>query len=100
MAKYTPGPWRIGVRQPTSDKFIYGNLGEEIADCDRLLNFSDDNLANARLIAQAPAMLDSLVTMTEALRLMVRDNPSHPMARHCLDIIETAIARNMTGVAV
>ena len=52
--KHTPGPWRIGVRQPHSDKFIYGADGTEIANCDRLTNFPDENLANARLIAAAP----------------------------------------------
>ena len=54
--KHTPGPWHIGVRQPTSDKFIYGQNGEEIADCDMINNFPENNLANARLIAAAPTM--------------------------------------------
>lgn len=60
MSKHTPGPWHIGVRQPNSDKFIYGQNGEEIANCDRLTNFPDVNLANARLIAAAPELLEAL----------------------------------------
>lgn len=65
--KHTPGPWTIGVRQPTSDKFIYGPLGEEIADCDRLLNFPEENLANANLIAAAPELLAALEFTLAAL---------------------------------
>jgi hypothetical protein len=52
--------WHIGVRQTTYDKFIYGAKGEEIADCDMKTNFEDVNLANARLIAAAPEMLELL----------------------------------------
>lgn len=56
MSKHTQGPWHIGVRQPTSDKFIYGPKGEEIADCDMQTNFTENNTANAALIAAAPTM--------------------------------------------
>jgi hypothetical protein len=58
--QYTPAPWKIGVRQPSSDKFIYGPSGEEVADCDRLFNTPQENLANARLIAAAPELLEAL----------------------------------------
>lgn len=59
-ATHTPAPWSIGVRQPNSDKFIYGSKGEEIANCDRLTNFPEENLANAQLIASAPELLEAL----------------------------------------
>ena len=64
--QYTAGPWHIGVRQPNSDKFVYGPAGEEIADCDRLTNFPDNNLANARLIAAAPDLLHTLQSIVDA----------------------------------
>ena len=67
MAKHTPGPWHIGARQPNSDKFIYGKAGEEVANCDRLTNFPEVNLANARLIASAPELLDALKASTKWL---------------------------------
>ena len=57
---HTPGPWHIGVRQPTSDKFIYGPQGSEVANCDRRTNFPAVELANARLIAAAPDLLSLL----------------------------------------
>ncbi len=56
----TPAPWHIGVRQPDSAAFIYGADGAEVADCDRLTNFPDVNLANANLIAAAPELLEEL----------------------------------------
>lgn len=55
--KHTRVRWHIGVRQPTSDKFIYGPKGEEIADCDMKTNSLEENLANARLVAASPEML-------------------------------------------
>lgn len=60
-------PWHIGVKQPSSDKFIYGSKGEEIADCDRLTNFPAENLANARLIAAAPELLEACKQLNKAI---------------------------------
>jgi hypothetical protein len=65
MTTHTPAPWKIGVRQPSSDKFIYGPLGEEIADCERLLNTPKENLGNARLIASSPELLSALQEVKE-----------------------------------
>lgn len=82
QAKHTAGPWHIGVRQPSSDKFIYGSKGEEVADCDRKTNFPDENLANARLIAAAPELL-------EACKNALID----PDDDHARKMIESAIAK-------
>jgi hypothetical protein len=76
---HTPGPWRIGVRQPNSDKFIYGAYGEEVADCDRLTNFPDENLSNARLIAAAPELLKALKL---GLLLIERIEPNDKLDEH------------------
>lgn len=76
QSKHTAGPWHIGVRQPSSDKFIYGSKGEEVADCDRLNNFPDENLANARLISTAPELLEALKrekAANDALLQVLRD---------------------------
>jgi hypothetical protein len=62
----TPGPWHIGVRQPSSDKFIYGKDGTEVADCDSRTNFKEENLANAHLIASAPELLDFVKRLNTA----------------------------------
>lgn len=65
-SKHTQAPWHIGIRKHSSDKFIYGAKGEEIADCDRLTNFPEENLENARLIACAPELLEILIESYDA----------------------------------
>lgn len=65
--KHTALPWRIGVRQPDSCKFIYDAKGGEVANCDMLTNFADDNLANAAFIVRACNAHDELVAVIEAL---------------------------------
>ena len=72
-AKYTPGPWHIGIRRPSSDKFIYGPSGEEVADCDMLPNHQHENTANARLISAAPELLEVLEEMTGIALWLARE---------------------------
>ena len=72
--KHTPGPWHIGVRQPNSDKFIYGPNGSEVANCDRQTNFPHENEANARLIAAAPELLGALQICSAELFAQCGDN--------------------------
>lgn len=73
--KHTPGPWHVGVRQPNSDKFVYGADGEEVANCDRLTNFPDVNLANARLVAAAPDLLEALEACESLLSAKAGKDP-------------------------
>jgi hypothetical protein len=93
--QYTPGPWHIGVRQPSSDKFIYGPQGSEVADCDRQTNFPHENLANARLIATAPELLAALrearewLVGTIELAQLPESSPCGQIALQC----EAAIAK-------
>ena len=57
---HTLGDWRIGKRGgKTGVGAIYGPKGEEIAVFSGMLS-PDEELANARLIAEAPEMLDTL----------------------------------------
>lgn len=78
--KHTPGPWRIGIRQPNSDKFIYDANGGEVANCDRITNFEADNLANARLIAQTPNLLVALVNAEAMLSAIYASGTIPPPA--------------------
>jgi hypothetical protein len=58
-AQHTPGPWELG-RIRAKIVAVYGPKGTQIADCDSISNLHEENIANARLIAQAPAMLEAL----------------------------------------
>jgi len=93
--KHTPGPWRIGVRQSNSDKFIYGANGGEVANCDRLINFADENLANARLIAAAPDLLDLLILAAQ--RVEVANEEGNPILSAWLTDANAAIAKATTN---
>ena len=53
--KRTAGPWHVGMHP---GPMVYGPQGEQVADC--TLDNGDHNGLNARLIAAAPDMLDTL----------------------------------------
>ena len=56
-ARHTPGPWEVHGRQPT---FVRANGGKKhVANTDSMGD-DEENKANARLIAAAPELLESL----------------------------------------
>ena len=56
--KHTPGPWHIGMKP---GPMIYGQNGEQVADCrcNDLLS-RDEAQANMTLLKAAPAMYEAL----------------------------------------
>ena len=56
--QHTPGPWRMGKR--AYDRAIYGQQGAEVASMLDLFHTPAESLANARLIAAAPDLLEAL----------------------------------------
>ncbi len=71
---HTPGPWHIGMRP---GPMVYGELGEQVADCRGL----DEAGHNARLIAALPDLLARLedlideVTQGEVAEQLLTLNP-------------------------
>ena len=70
--KHTPGPWTVQERITEPDNHgkysIYDAEYEYIGTCDAYLNGhhdTDKNLANARLIAAAPELLEALESIAE-----------------------------------
>jgi hypothetical protein len=62
MSAHTPGPWRATGRRVV--KWSDGGVGIGIADCSFAIpEVTDECLANARLIAAAPDLLDALRTL-------------------------------------
>ena len=57
MKAHTPGPWRVGIRP---GPIVYGQQGEQVANLHVPMVESDENKANARLIAAAPELLAAL----------------------------------------
>lgn len=91
---HTPGPWHIGVR----DKFIYGPQGEEIADCDMITNFPDENLANTRLIAAAPDLFAALGDLQKELRAHVKLDVKKHYSLMTADAAATAAIEKASGL--
>lgn len=72
--KFTPGPWVvfdqsgvIAVETEINDKEVVHWSGFDAS------SFQDDNLANAKLIAAAPDLLDALQTMLKSEWMVTHD---------------------------
>ena len=77
MSKHTPGPWEIeprevfgrGDRPGSAEIVVWDEDGEGSMIIVRDLDFDDaESQANARLIAQAPTMLQDLTDAAAQLR--------------------------------
>ena len=60
--KHTPGPWRLGlIGTPHGQgRAIYGSTGELVANLSADLLPDNEQLPNAKLIAAAPDLLETL----------------------------------------
>lgn len=92
LAAHTAGPWYIGRR--TGQSYIYGPFGEEVAGPSTFTSGNDETLANARLIASAPALLSALVGMMNRYG----DKSAHPTCDASISA-RAAIARAQVGAA-
>lgn len=98
MSAHTPGPWEIeplevfgrGDREGTAHIVLWDEDREGYTFVARALSFDDDeSVANARLIAQAPRMLDLLA---EARRTLEMWKDVAPAVSLCADIDEVLAA--------
>jgi len=84
--KHSPGPWRTG------GTVIRSSEGFGIADTDPLQNgATDQNKANARLIAAAPALLEAL--QVAVLRVELANKEGDPILSAWLPEARQAIAQ-------
>ena len=63
--KHTPGPWRIGTAPPNGEQAIGTIRGMMVAVATTGVGMEKETLANARLIAAAPELLEALRGMLE-----------------------------------
>lgn len=56
-SKHTPGPWHVGIKP---GPILYGTKGEQIADLRGHWLEDSEHMANVRLIAAAPALLEAV----------------------------------------
>ena len=69
--KHTPGPWRIGTAPPNGEQAIGTILGMMVAVATTGVGMEEETLANARLMAASPEMLEAL-----RMWLDIHDTPS------------------------
>ena len=61
--KHTPGPWRIGTAPPNGEQTIGTIRGMMVAVATTGVGMEEETLANARLMAASPELLESLQDM-------------------------------------
>lgn len=82
MSKHTKGPWHIGMRSGANSNLVFAHDGADqhhdtpicsvfgmYLHCDLHEQRDNEGLANARLIAAAPELLEALKVMTALCRL-------------------------------
>lgn len=78
-AKHTPGPWRVFIAKGGHAIIGIGELtGEGVADCGFGVwrGGSEEAMANARLIAAAPELLEAAQTVLAGLLVRIDAAPS------------------------
>ncbi len=94
MMSHTPGPWHIG--NIVGGRFVFAADGYAVADATVYhRNHDDQHLANARLIALAPEMLEALYQYRSDMRYP----PEADSRERRIELIEALIAR-ATGAQV
>jgi hypothetical protein len=74
-SKYTPGPWHVTGSDPAG-AMVVNKAGDVVAGWPEIARFR--NMANARLIAAAPAMLDELYRLLPFIEDAERDPAYKP----------------------
>lgn len=89
MAKHTPGPWKAGSKSVTAPET------EDRSPLDVRIfgGNSDDNRANARLIAAAPDLLLALRLLHDDIAEYARINNLGGFDNHCMKHARAAIAK-------
>ena len=87
--KYTPGPWRFYAEPQPNGCPIVGTGGLMVAQLAHSINYPeqrDTAIANARLIASAPELLEALIAVDDFIR-------GKPEAVEPFGIVRAAIAK-------
>ena len=88
ITKHSPAPWKIRINYP--ERVINGN--RTIAECcDRVNSPSNEDLANAKLIAAAPELLEAVKIGLTYVKCSCSSNEER-LNKH-IEILEKAIAK-------
>lgn len=91
MSKYTPGPWGMPDSGQGRISKVGANGGWDgliaTADCGDYARSKSEGLANARLIAAAPELLEALEWCADTLAVFVDDGSAAP---------DSVVGKNLT----
>ena len=94
---HTPGPWRIGTAPPNGEQAIGTIRGMMVAVATTGVGMENETLANARLIAAAPEMLQALRSI--AAITTCADQDPEAMCAEIQGICRVALAKVTGGAA-
>jgi len=101
VGSHTPGPWRLrkDKKEAPDDFIVMAPAGDSIADCSPGNPYMplDQALANARLIAAAPELLDAY---KEAIRVLIKKGCGHLNTNHFRTTCECCAAIRQLQAAV
>lgn len=93
---HTPGPWVVVLHEPTDEDLIYAASDEKRERCiGTVAPWGDEAPHNARLVAAAPDLLQTLRAWKEAVdagNVTFAQGATGPFAKLCHDTL-AAIAR-------
>jgi hypothetical protein len=98
MSKHTPGPWEITGHGSRPTPCTWVSLGPE-DDGNSLKVVGADQEANARLIADAPAMLDALRGLLEPAESRWRALPKTSYEKKAIGAAQAILSRIDGGAA-
>lgn len=81
MTKHTAAPWHIGTPPPNGEQAIGAQNGMMVAIATTGVGMKEETLANARLIAAAPELLEALKDVLDKIPLTDSGYFETPTAR-------------------
>ena len=91
MNKHTPGPWRVSPYYGITGKSVTVAKTEQMPG-----NYESERMANARLIAAAPDLLDALEKINIGLSpqsILVQSENLKELINSCFEIAREAIRK-------
>ncbi len=69
MTKHTAAPWHVGMPPPNGEQAIGAQNGMMVAVATTGVGMKEETLANARLIAAAPELLEALKDLLDKVSI-------------------------------
>lgn len=95
--KGTPGPWHWAKEEP--DEWWFGNENDVVVrgPSSRFIAVTDEQEANARLIAAAPELLEALQSALWELKRLQNHSIDGWTPSHTITQLESTIAKALNG---